>query len=97
MNDVLIVDYGLGNLKSIYSAIKKLGHNPMISREPKEIVSSSKVILPGVGAFSKAMKNLDDFKLLESLEIAYRKNIETCRNLLIFWVFPTPSRPVTTS
>ena len=88
MNDVLIVDYGLGNLKSIYSAIKKLGHNPMISREPKEIVSSSKVILPGVGAFSKAMKNLDDFKLLESLEIAYRKNIEIlgiCLGMQLFF------------
>ena len=88
MKDVLIIDYGLGNLKSIYSAVKKLGFNPIISREPKEIIKSKKVILPGVGAFSKAMKNLSDFNLLESLEIAYKKNIEMlgiCLGMQLFF------------
>lgn len=53
-----IIDYGLGNLKSVSSAIKKIGHEPIISAQPEEIARTDKIILPGVGAFGDGMSKL---------------------------------------
>jgi|ETNmetMinimDraft_20_1059909.scaffolds.fasta_scaffold25859_3 glutamine amidotransferase len=56
----LIVDYGMGNLQSLYRAVEENGGHPFISQHPSELRNASKVILPGVGAFSNAMKNLKE-------------------------------------
>lgn len=53
-----IIDYGMGNLKSIYNAIKYLGYPVKLVKEPRELMTVAGVILPGVGAFPKAMENL---------------------------------------
>ncbi|MGD1004220.1 MAG: imidazole glycerol phosphate synthase subunit HisH [Methanoregulaceae archaeon] len=58
---VVIVDYGMGNLGSIFRAVSECGsHTVTISDNPGEIVSSDKLILPGVGAFAEGIKNLRD-------------------------------------
>lgn len=53
-----IIDYGMGNLKSIFKAIRYLGYQVKLVKEPADLKSVSGMILPGVGAFPKAMENL---------------------------------------
>ncbi|MBC7109659.1 MAG: imidazole glycerol phosphate synthase subunit HisH [Archaeoglobi archaeon] len=53
---IVIVDYGLGNLKSVSKALEYAGAEPLISRDPSEIERARGVILPGVGAFSEGME-----------------------------------------
>ena len=59
---IIIVDYGMGNLKNVYNALKYLNIPSKISNEILEIRSADKLILPGVGAFNKAMYNLNNIK-----------------------------------
>lgn len=56
--EVVVIDYGMGNLGSIKSALEYLGASPAISADPAAIKSARRIILPGVGSFSKAMANL---------------------------------------
>jgi imidazole glycerol-phosphate synthase subunit HisH len=55
---IAIVDYGMGNLRSVEKALHKLGHAAEVTADPAAIRSAEKVILPGVGAFGAAMANL---------------------------------------
>lgn len=66
--NVGIIDYGVGNLFSVSRAIEVLGHTPNISKDPKLLGSSDKIILPGVGAFGAAMRSIKDHKLDVFLE-----------------------------
>lgn len=56
---VVIIDYGMGNLKSVYNALKKLECECKISSDIEEIRKADKLILPGVGAFKDCMDNLN--------------------------------------
>lgn len=61
---IVIVDYGMGNIKSITSALKYLGvDNIIVSNKLEEIGSADKLILPGVGSFAKAMNNIKELHL----------------------------------
>jgi glutamine amidotransferase len=60
-----IVDYGMGNLRSVEKALERRGARPRISRDHEEIRAADGVVLPGVGAFPKAMRNLRDLGLDE--------------------------------
>ncbi len=64
---VVIVDYGMGNLRSVLHKLQKVGAPAILSSEVKEIEQAEKIILPGVGAFAAGMKNLSDFGLLPVL------------------------------
>lgn len=55
---IAIVDYGMGNLRSVEKALHKLGHAAEVTASPAAIQAAAKVILPGVGAFGAAMANL---------------------------------------
>ncbi len=55
---VHIIDYGVGNLFSVSSAIKKIGCDPVVINNPNDILFADFLILPGVGAFQKGMKHL---------------------------------------
>ena len=59
MFDVGIINYGLGNISSVEQSIVKIGYRPTILSNPKDIDSCHKLILPGVGNFSKAKNILD--------------------------------------
>ena len=65
---VVIIDYGMGNLKNVYNALKYLNIPSKISNEISEIKASDKLILPGVGAFNKAMYNLNDMGLTDVIK-----------------------------
>jgi glutamine amidotransferase len=64
---ICIVDYGAGNLRSVQKAIEHFGAQTMVSSSPKEIEKAAKVVLPGVGAFGKAVEAIDRLELRESL------------------------------
>ena len=57
---LVIIDYGAGNIKSIQFAFKRLGIDAKLSNNPEEIIGADKVIFPGVGEASSAMKKLKE-------------------------------------
>jgi glutamine amidotransferase len=64
---VAVIDYDLGNLRSVVGAVEKVGHQATITRSVVEMEEADKLILPGVGAFGDGMANLRDLKLVEPL------------------------------
>lgn len=60
---IAIIDYGMGNLKSVKKALDFLGIPAVVTKDKEVIRNSSAVILPGVGAFKQAMDNLKDDNL----------------------------------
>jgi glutamine amidotransferase len=55
---IVIIDYGMGNLRSVQKAIESVGHAAHVSSDPDTVRRASHVILPGVGAFADAMEEL---------------------------------------
>jgi len=64
---IAIIDYGMGNLRSVLKAVERTGGLPIITRDHIEIAESDKIILPGVGHFKKGMENLKQFGLIDIL------------------------------
>uniref|UniRef100_UPI00359462D4 imidazole glycerol phosphate synthase subunit HisH n=1 Tax=Pricia sp. TaxID=2268138 RepID=UPI00359462D4 len=60
---IVIINYGAGNIQSIKFAIQRLGHEAILSHDIEEIQYADKVIFPGVGEASSAMKKLRDSQL----------------------------------
>jgi len=58
--DIVIIDYGAGNIQSIKFALERLGYKGVLSHDSNEIVEADKVIFPGVGEASRAMKKLKE-------------------------------------
>ena len=67
-DNIVIIDYKMGNLRSVQKAFEKMGSEAIISNNPEVINSSSKIVLPGVGSFSDGMKNLREMGLIPILE-----------------------------
>jgi|TARA_Y100000031_G_scaffold112878_1_gene124651 glutamine amidotransferase len=69
-----IVDYGMGNLNSVKKKLDRLKTTASITSNPKDIIKADKIILVGVGHFAKAMKNIKELNLLDTLnEVAIIK------------------------
>jgi glutamine amidotransferase len=62
MKKTVIVDYGLGNLRSVFRGLEKAGAAPVITSDPEEIASAGGIILPGVGAFREGMEQLGNLR-----------------------------------
>ena len=79
---ITIVDYGMGNLWSVLSALHYLGCNPKMSSDPDEIARADSLLLPGVGSFRKAMIALQqkgiDQAITEAVQIKGRKILGIC-------------------
>jgi imidazole glycerol-phosphate synthase subunit HisH len=58
MKPIVIVDYGMANLRSVQKALEKVGHAAEITGEPNRVAEADKLILPGVGAFRDAIARL---------------------------------------
>jgi glutamine amidotransferase len=67
-NNIIIIDYHLGNLFSIKHACFKVGLNPIVTSNKKDILKANSIILPGVGAFGDAMKSLEKLDLISPLK-----------------------------
>jgi len=81
-NEVLIIDYGMGNLWSVASAIRFLGKTPVVTGDLSKISESKTLILPGVGSFRRAMdtirKQSIDKAIFESLQNPKSKLLGIC-------------------
>lgn len=70
-----IIDYDAGNIRSVKKALLSLGEEVVLTRDPKELLSAEKVILPGVGAFGDAMQKLRDYGLTDVIHQIVEKKI----------------------
>jgi imidazole glycerol-phosphate synthase subunit HisH len=64
---VVIVDYGMGNVRSVIKAFEAIGAEAMISNQAEEIRQADRLVLPGVGAFAEGMNHLKRLNLIELL------------------------------
>ncbi len=65
---IAIIDYGMGNLRSVQKGFERVGHEALVMSDPKAILSASKVVLPGVGAFPDCMRNLREYGLIDAVK-----------------------------
>lgn len=67
---LVVIDYGAGNLRSVVQALTRLQIAARVSRDPQDILTASKLILPGVGHFAQAMASLKTCQLIAPLNEA---------------------------
>ncbi len=70
MSAITIIDYGMGNLRSVQKAIERVGSEAIITSDPAQIACADRVILPGVGAFRDAIKALHQHDLVGAIHDA---------------------------
>ncbi len=73
--NIVIIDYGMGNLRSVQKAFEKIGLRARLTRNKNEIRGASAIVLPGVGAFKECMENLEKYGLVEILYRSVEKGI----------------------
>lgn len=78
MTNVVIVNYGMGNIKSVMRGVEKVGAKVTLSNEPETVLKADRVILPGVGAFDHGMSELRK----RNLEQILKDYVKTERPLL---------------
>jgi imidazole glycerol-phosphate synthase subunit HisH len=98
MKNITIVDYGMGNIRSLYNSLRHLGYNPIFYSE-KNKIDTNICILPGVGAFNQAMKLIRERQILDKLENFVKKEnnylLGICLGMQLF--FEESSENSTTS
>ena len=62
---IAMIDYGMGNLRSVQKGFERVGHEAIVTDDPAEVDRAEKVVLPGVGAFEDAMAELGKRGLIE--------------------------------
>lgn len=67
MKGVVIIDYGMGNIKSVQRGLEYVGANVILSSDPNIISSADRLVLPGVGAFEEGMKGLEEAGLITAI------------------------------
>jgi glutamine amidotransferase len=65
---IAIVDYGVGNLRSVEKAFNAVGAEVRLTSDPEIVLAAEKVVLPGVGAFGDGMEGLEERNLLEAIK-----------------------------
>jgi len=64
---IAIIDYGMGNLRSVQKALETTGAKTLITHNAADILAANKVVLPGVGAMQPAMERLQTLKLIDTI------------------------------
>jgi imidazole glycerol-phosphate synthase subunit HisH len=64
---ICIIDYGMGNLRSVQKAFEKVGYQAAIVRDPAQVAAASRVVLPGVGAFEDAIAEIRRLDLVRPI------------------------------
>ena len=67
---IAIIDYGMGNLRSVQKGFERVGHEAVVTRDPAAIDRASHVVLPGVGAFGDCMANVARYGLVDPIHQA---------------------------
>ena len=71
---IAIIDYGMGNLRSVEKGFFKLGVDAKVTNRPEVIEKADGIVLPGVGAFRECMKELTNLKLIDAVVNSIKKN-----------------------
>ena len=69
MKKITIINYGCGNILNLARSVEFLGYEAEITNDKEKILNARHLILPGVGAFSTAAKQLDKYNLYESISV----------------------------
>jgi glutamine amidotransferase len=64
---IAIIDYGMGNLRSVQKGFEKIGAEAIVTADPQVVLQADKVVLPGVGAFRDCMRNLEQTGFVEPI------------------------------
>jgi len=64
---IAIIDYGMGNLRSVQKGFERVGLEAAVTRDAKTILNARHVVLPGVGAFPDCMRNLEEYGLIDAV------------------------------
>jgi len=64
---ITVVDYGMGNLRSVAKAFEAVGASVKVSSKPEDIKNSKAIVVPGVGAFGDAIKHLKELNLYDEI------------------------------
>ena len=64
---IAVIDYGMGNLRSVQKALEFVGAKAIVTHDPDLILNADSVVLPGVGAFKDCMANLNKLKLIDPI------------------------------
>jgi len=67
MSLIAIIDYGMGNLRSVEKAFEYVGHRAFVAKHPTRVSDASHVVLPGVGGFPECMKNLENTGMIDAV------------------------------
>ena len=70
---VTIIDYGMGNLRSVQKAFERVNIPVVITSDPEKVLKAERVVLPGVGAFPACMGNLKKYRLIEPIREVVRQ------------------------
>src|SRR5262245_21936511 len=65
---IAVVDYGMGNLRSVAKALEAIGEEPLVTARAEDIRAASHIVLPGVGAFGQCAANLRATGLVDVLD-----------------------------
>lgn len=75
---IAIIDYDMGNVRSVSKAFERVGSEAIVTRDPSVIADASHIVLPGVGAFKDCMRNLEEYGLIAPI----MKSIESGKPFL---------------
>ena len=64
---IAIIDYGMGNLRSVQKGFEKIGSDAIITDNPQDVLRADRIVLPGVGAFRDCMHNLEQGGFVEPI------------------------------
>ena len=85
---IVIVDYGMGNLRSVQKALQRVGGEARVSDRPEDVARAERLVVPGVGAFGDAMRALGERGLVEPIRefvVRGRPVLGICLGLQIFF------------
>jgi len=88
VSDVVVVDYGAGNTRSVRAALTHLGVSSVVSSDPTKISESELVILPGVGSARSAMDHLESTGAAQALRNRFEKGapiLGICLGMQLAW------------
>lgn len=70
---IAIIDYGMGNLRSVQKGFEKVGYEAQVTSDPKLLGEAERIVLPGVGAFRDCIRNLEEGGFVEPILQAIQK------------------------
>jgi imidazole glycerol-phosphate synthase subunit HisH len=74
---ITIIDYKLNNLRSLENTLRRLGHDVLVTANPSDVRTATKLILPGVGAFGDGMRNLNELGLAQPFIAKVQSGVPT--------------------